>query len=111
MMLSAYAHHTLQTVLQCSELDTLDSEIYSIIKDRQHTNARSICTGYPFVWNGPPWTGVFFSRLPKSWQPQSILEDLGFESSSSILPVDSHLVELIGIEPTTSGLQSPRSPS
>ena len=62
---------------------------YSIVKDRRNEPTPDLS------WVGRPRgakTGSLFERLPVR-----TLEDL--------------LVELIGIEPTTSGLQNPRSPN
>jgi hypothetical protein len=81
--------------------DALDSERYSIIKDRRfaghfvtkvRSNATPACNGLA-VLEERKTTGDAMTCLhhrKNFWET---------------------LVELIGIEPTTSGLQSPRSPS
>jgi hypothetical protein len=74
----------------------LDPESYSIVKDRSQ--------GQP-VAGWPPRRGI-------SIRERRLRTSLGFALlRAARFARRLHMVELIGIEPTTSGLQSPRSPS
>ena len=73
-----------------SALNALDPESYSIAKDRRRALPRSD------------------SRLYRAVHPRGVPD---FRRGRSVAPIARNLVELIGFEPTTSGLQSPRSPS
>ena len=87
-------------MLRCAEPDTLDSKNYSIIKDCREARESRGKIGHQPVLGLAAHEGHFLFQI------QSDEKDSSLEKSDQ-----RDLVELIGIEPTTSGLQSPRSPS
>jgi hypothetical protein len=77
-----------------SALNALDPKSYSVVKERRR-------------YAGPQVRG---SPTPACFGPGA-LEGRAFNTLARFGLAHENLVELIGIEPTTSGLQSPRSPS
>ena len=105
---SARTHHA----PWCTEPDTLDSKKYSIIKDRRNITREFHGSFRPPACLGP---AALEGHLEEQTSVACILLlKMGwktFPGSRLLAQPVKGLVELIGIEPTTSGLQSPRSPS